>query len=69
MNVRAISGDVEVGVREGLGVWMDVSSTSGDVRSSLEAGRRDDVDPAPPELELTLSTVAGDITIGHGGVA
>ena len=69
VNVRAISGDVEVGVREGLGVWMDVSSTSGDVRSTLDAGRRTEADAAPPELELTLSTVAGDITIGHGGVA
>jgi len=69
VNVRAVSGDVEVGVREGLGVWMDVSSTSGDVRSSLDAGRHDGADAARPELELTLSTVAGDITIDHGGVA
>jgi hypothetical protein len=63
VNVRAISGDVEVGVREGLGVWLDVSSTSGDVRSALDGGRHTDDDPALPQLELTLSTVSGDITI------
>jgi DUF4097 and DUF4098 domain-containing protein YvlB len=63
VNVRAISGDLHVGVREGLGVWLDVSSTSGDVRSTLEAARRGDADPELPELELTLSTVSGDIDV------
>ena len=61
VNVRAISGDVEIGVRGGLGVWLDVSSTSGDVHSGL-AGDVGDGD-AVPDLELTLNTVAGDITI------
>jgi hypothetical protein len=65
VNVRAISGDVEVGVRGGLGVWLDVSSTSGDVHSGLEAERNGDGDSA--DLELTLNTVAGDITINRAG--
>ena len=65
MNVRAVSGDVEVGVRGGLGVWLDVSSTSGDVHSALEsdAGGGE----AAADLELTLNTVAGDITIDRAG--
>ena len=66
VNVRAVSGDVEVGVRSGLGVWLDVSSTSGDVRSALDSDRMGG-DEASPDLELTLSTVAGDITIEHAG--
>jgi DUF4097 and DUF4098 domain-containing protein YvlB len=61
VNVRAISGDVEVGVQAGLGVWLDVSSTSGDVHSALESGGAGGGDA--PDLELTLNTVAGDITI------
>jgi hypothetical protein len=65
VNVRAISGDVKVGVREGLGVWMDVSSTSGDVTSALETARRADADPAGPELELTLNTVSGDVGVAR----
>jgi DUF4097 and DUF4098 domain-containing protein YvlB len=64
VNVRAISGDVEVGVRGGLGVWLDVSSTSGEVRSDLEGQAGGD---GAPDLELTLSTVAGDISIDHAG--
>jgi DUF4097 and DUF4098 domain-containing protein YvlB len=63
VNARAISGDVHVGVREGLGVWLDVSSTSGDVHSTLDAARRADADHDVPELELTLNTVSGDIDV------
>jgi hypothetical protein len=65
LNARAISGDMHVGVREGLGVWLDVSSTSGDVRSTLDAGRRADADSDAelPQLELTLNAVSGDIDV------
>jgi hypothetical protein len=63
VDVRAISGDMHVGVREGLGVWLDVSSRSGDVRSTLEATRRSDTESDLPQLELTLNTVSGDIDV------
>jgi len=66
VNVRAISGDVQVGVRGGLGVWLDVSSTSGDVHSGLDGDRAGGSETAP-DLELTLNTVAGDITIDRAG--
>ncbi|MFL5790049.1 MAG: DUF4097 family beta strand repeat-containing protein [Actinomycetota bacterium] len=65
VNVRAISGDVEVAVRSGLGVWLDVSSTSGDVRSNLDPDRDGSGETA--DLELTLNTVAGDITVDRAG--
>jgi hypothetical protein len=63
VDAKAISGDMHVGVREGLGVWLDVSSRSGDVRSSLEASPRGDTGPDLPQLELTLNTVSGDIDV------
>ena len=66
VSVRAISGDVRVGVQAGLGVWLDVSSTSGDVHSALESDAGGGSDAAP-DLELTLNTVAGDITIERAG--
>jgi hypothetical protein len=66
VNVRAISGDVEVGVRSGMGVWLDVSSTSGDIHSGLDADGRGG-DEGGADLELTLSTVAGDIRIDRAG--
>jgi len=65
VDARAISGDMRVGVRKGLGVWLDVSSRSGDVRSTLETTRRGDADPELPQLELTLNTVSGDIDVTH----
>jgi putative adhesin len=66
VNVRAVSGDVEVGVRGGLGVWLDVSSTSGDVHSDLDGDGGAGTEAAP-DLELTLNTVAGDITVERAG--
>ena len=65
VDARAVSGDMHVGVRQGLGVWLDVSSRSGDVRSTLETTRRGDAEPDIPQLELTLNTVSGDIDVTH----
>ena len=66
VKVRAIAGDVQVGVREGMGVWLDVSSSSGDVHSSLEPAARGE-QRETPELELTVNTVSGDVEIGRVG--
>ena len=65
VNVRAISGDVQVGVREGMGVWMDVSSTSGDVHSGLNPAPRAEASENEPQLELTVNTVSGDVDINR----
>jgi hypothetical protein len=62
LNVRAISGDVGVAVQRGMGVLLDVSSTSGDIRSALDPAERG----APqdrPDLDLTVTTVSGDVEI------
>jgi hypothetical protein len=67
VNVRAISGDVQVGVREGMGVWMDVSSTSGDVHSGLDPAQRGEEGATDDglQLELTVVTVSGDVDISR----
>jgi DUF4097 and DUF4098 domain-containing protein YvlB len=62
VEVRAVAGDVQLGVRGGLGVWLDVSSSSGEVHSSLETPERDDARP-DPDLELTVHTVSGDVDV------
>ena len=65
VKVRAISGDVEIGVREGMGIWMDVSSTSGDVHSGLDPVPRGEASDGDPQLELTVNTVSGDVDINR----
>jgi DUF4097 and DUF4098 domain-containing protein YvlB len=58
--LRSVSGDVEVGVPAGRGVYLDISSASGDVRSDLETA------PSPadgPDLDLAVSTVSGDVRV------
>ena len=62
VNVRAVSGDVQVGVREGMGVWMDIASTSGDVHSGLDPTERTETKDGP-QLELTILTVSGDVDV------
>jgi len=66
-DISAVSGDVRVCVVQGMGVYLDLSSTTGDVRSELDAA--DDVSlAAPPEvsLELKIRTISGDIKIVKG---
>ena len=65
VKVRAISGDVQIGVREGMGIWMDVSSTSGDVHSGLDPAPRGEPSDGEPQLELTVNTVSGDVDINR----
>ncbi|MGE5227243.1 MAG: DUF4097 family beta strand repeat-containing protein [Planctomycetaceae bacterium] len=60
-NVRSISGDLEIGVASGTGVYLDLASTSGDVSSDLDTGAVPA--EAGPELELTASTVSGDVRV------
>jgi hypothetical protein len=54
-------GDLEVGVREGPAVWLDVSAGAGNVRSELEAADR----PAPSDETVAIRgrTGFGDIVI------
>lgn len=58
--LRSVSGDVEVGVPVGRGVYLDLSSTSGDVRSDLDSAP---TPPDGPDLDLAVSTVSGDVHV------
>jgi DUF4097 and DUF4098 domain-containing protein YvlB len=60
--IRTVSGDVEVGVVEGADVYLDLSSTSGDVACDLEPS----AGPGPdPDLELVVdvTSVSGDVRV------
>ena len=62
IRLQSVSGDVRVGVREGLRVWIDASSVSGTISSDLPAE-----DGAPTggtaALEIHARTVSGDVGI------
>ena len=59
--IRSVSGDVEVGVAPGTGVFLDLSATSGEVRSDLEM--MDGPSGDGPTLDLKVITVSGDIRV------
>ncbi len=61
VTATSASGDIEIGVDPGIAVWLDVSSMSGTVRSSLDPAESQGVDR--PTLQVRANTASGDITI------
>lgn len=60
--INSASGDIEVGVGAGTGVYMDISSMSGRARSDLSTSST----PATtnePDVTLHLRSLSGDITV------
>lgn len=65
--LTSVSGDVAVGVLAGTRLFIDASSTSGDVRSDLEVSDEPKTGDGP-EARLRVKTVSGDIALSrsHG---
>jgi DUF4097 and DUF4098 domain-containing protein YvlB len=62
MKINTASGDVSIGVAPGTGVWLDLTSMSGDTRTDLampEGGG----DQAIAALNLVIRTASGDIDV------
>lgn len=66
INVKTTSGDTEIGVQRGVGVWLDIASLSGNTTSMLEDGEggRSEAD-----LEIRVMSVSGDVTLRPSAVA
>jgi DUF4097 and DUF4098 domain-containing protein YvlB len=62
--LSSISGNLHVSVTPGIGVYLELASTSGNVRSDLDEDFGDDTG-APPRaaLEIKCRTLSGDIRI------
>jgi len=60
-SAKAASGDVRLGVPQGVPVWTDVSTVSGRIRSSLQGAGQ----PAEGQdhVEVRVTTVSGDIEL------
>jgi hypothetical protein len=65
IELKAISGDVVVGIRRGSRVFVDANTVSGSTTSELELGDAPSTAPAPegPLVELYVKTVSGDVRI------
>jgi DUF4097 and DUF4098 domain-containing protein YvlB len=61
VSVKGASGDVRVGVPAGTPVWTDITTVTGDIRSSLTGTG----EPAEgqPYVELRAKTVSGDVVL------
>ncbi len=62
VGAHSVSGDIEIGVRQGSRAWLDCNTVSGDTSSELEV-----TPEAPPGdgplVEIRAKTVSGDIRI------
>jgi len=61
VKLQSVSGDVRVGVRPGLRVWIDATSVSGSMMSELAMG--DESTEGEAQVELRARTVSGDVRI------
>ena len=65
IDLKAISGDVTVGIRSGSRFYVDANTVSGDTSSEFELGDApaEEVDPEAPLVEVFAKTVSGDVRI------
>jgi hypothetical protein len=65
VEAHSVSGDVQVGVRRGSRVYVDVNTISGSTSSELELGDAPAAEPEGegPLVELRAKTVSGDVAI------
>jgi len=58
-DIRATSGDIGIAVTPGIGIYLDISTLSGTVRSELEPSEGGD----RADMTLTCRTISGDVQI------
>jgi hypothetical protein len=66
VELNSTSGDVEVGVVPGIGVYLELSSLTGTVRSDLdEVASAEATGPGGPTVEIRARTMSGDIHVSR----
>jgi DUF4097 and DUF4098 domain-containing protein YvlB len=64
IELASSSGDIAVAVVPGIGVYLDLASNSGDIRSELDASDGDDpADATSAAVQISCRTMSGDIQI------
>lgn len=68
-SLATTSGDVQVTVTPGIGIYLDLGSLSGRVRSDLDEQQGSTDDGPAAELELRCRSISGDIRISRARAA
>jgi hypothetical protein len=63
IELRSASGDMQVAVVPGIGVYLDLASTSGSIRSELDPSDDDDQDESGVPVQISCRALSGDIRI------
>ena len=63
LHLKSASGDVHIGVTQGIAAWLDINTLSGDVSSTL--GRSGEPAPDEPRVAVHVNTVSGDVHLFH----
>jgi hypothetical protein len=71
MDLRAISGDIGIGIRRGSRVFVDANTVSGSTSSELELGDAPTQEGTPegPLVEVFAKTISGDVRIERAPAA
>jgi DUF4097 and DUF4098 domain-containing protein YvlB len=62
VDLKAMSGDIKIGIREGSNVWVDARAMSGDLSSEVALGDEPPAENAPL-VELRAASMSGDIEV------
>ena len=63
IDIQSASGDVEVGIRRGSKVFIDASSTSGDMSSDLDITDAPPSESDGPNIDFRARTMSGDVKV------
>jgi hypothetical protein len=71
VDIKAIYGDVSVGIRTGSRFYVDANTVSGDTSSEFELGEApaQEDNPDAPLVEVFAKTVSGDVRIERASLA
>jgi hypothetical protein len=68
VDLKSMSGDIKIGIRQGSNVWVDARAMSGDLSSEVALGDEPPAEDAPL-VELRAASMSGDIEVVRAAAA
>jgi hypothetical protein len=64
VELRSVSGDLSVAVVPGIGVYLDLASTTGSLHNGLDAAGEDEgTAPSDASVQISCRSLSGDIRV------